>query len=294
MVTNHAANVLQSIAPEIESSKATEEAQSLISSYERDGYAIIRNAVDRELLSEANEHLQWLARRYPDLPPEHYHHPLMRDDAFWVRLVTDSRLVDIAEIFLGHNIACFTAHYICKQPYLGQPVFWHQDGAYWNLAPAEALTVWLAIDESNSENGCLQVIPGSHKASIEPPELRPETPNMLYSSSRQTLVDEWIERSGITDVILQPGDVSIHHPNIIHGSQPNRSPKRRCGLDIGYISTSTQISNRDLYLAPFRNHREWNKRVLETNSTAEHVGDKETPLEITRRMIERLQTGTVK
>ncbi|MGC4059458.1 MAG: phytanoyl-CoA dioxygenase family protein [Aquabacterium sp.] len=297
------------------------EIKSILDQYETNGYVVLRNVIDKDLLKEADEHIKWLGKKYPDLRPEHYHHPLMRDDAFWVRLVTDSRLLDIAEIILGPNIACFTSHYICKPPHNGHPVFWHQDGAYWALTPMDALTVWLAIDESTPENGCLRIIPGSHNIPLDVPELRTDTPNMLYSSMRQELVDEWVRRAGVEDVILQPGDVSIHHPKIIHCSEPNHSAKRRCGMDIGFIRTSTSISNRDLYLdpllvrgksypginnyrqwpqlnldetIPFQGHETWNEKVVIHNKDIAHRTKSESPIEITRRMIDRLQNGSVK
>lgn len=295
--------------------------ETLLSDYERNGFAIIRDVIDSDLLAEANEHIRWLGKRFPDLRPEHYHHPLMRDDAFWVRLVTDDRLLNIAEQVLGKNLACFTSHYICKPPRDGHPVFWHQDGAYWKLTPMDALTVWVAIDESTPENGCLRIIPGSHHMPLDAPEPRTDTPNMLYSSMRQELVDAWVERAGIVDVVLQPGDVSIHHPRIIHASEANRSDKRRCGLDIGYIRTSTSISNKDLYLDPvlvrgeavpginryrrwpefdedqsiaFKGREAWNRRVAALNGGGTHQAYGEAPIEITRRMINRLKSGTVK
>ena len=77
--------------------------------YAEQGFSIIRNVVPSELLDEARAHVEWLTRKYPDLRPEHFHHPLIRNDAFWARLVSDSRLVDIAEFFLGPDVACFTA-----------------------------------------------------------------------------------------------------------------------------------------------------------------------------------------
>jgi phytanoyl-CoA hydroxylase len=290
--------------------------------FDRNGFAVLRNVVDPALIEETRAHVEWLTKRYPDLRPEHFHHPLVRNDAFWVRLITDSRFVDIAERFLGPDLACFTAHYICKPPYDGHPVLWHQDAAFWNLEPMQALTIWVAVDEATTENGCLRMIPGTHKLPIYTPEQRTDTPNMLASSTGEDVVAEWIERAGIVDVELQPGDVEIHHPNILHCSEPNRSAKRRCGLDIGYISTSTSISNDGLYLDPilvrgepvdgrnryrrwpefrpeetigFRGSAEWNDRAAAFNGKGDFSGDSaESPLEITQRMIDRLQEGTVK
>ncbi|WP_225726864.1 MULTISPECIES: phytanoyl-CoA dioxygenase family protein [unclassified Nocardia] len=298
------------------------DADTLAREYEENGFAIIRNVLDAELIKEAQAHVEWLGRRYPQLRPEEYHHPLMRNDAFWVRLVTDDRLVDIAELFLGPDLACFTAHYVCKPPKDGRPVLWHQDGAYWKLRPLVALTVWVAIDPSNTSNGCLRIVPGSHRVPIIPPESRTDTPNMLYSQTSQELVDEWVAKAGIVDIELAPGDVSIHHPNILHYSEPNASDNRRCGLDIGYIATSTTVANEGLYLdpilvrgkrgtaannyrnypvysaeetIPFRGHDAWNDRIAQLNArngfTAPAPG--ETPLQTTHRMVQRLQEGTV-
>jgi ectoine hydroxylase-related dioxygenase (phytanoyl-CoA dioxygenase family) len=75
-----------------------------------------------------------------------------------VRLVSDERLLDIAEQFVGPDIALFASHYICKPAGSGRPVLWHQDGAHWPLEPMEVVTLWLAINDSTPENGGLRVI----------------------------------------------------------------------------------------------------------------------------------------
>ena len=290
--------------------------------YEERGFSIIRNVISADLLEETKSHVAWLTDRYPELRPEHLHHPLIRNDAFWVRLVSDPRLVDIAEFFLGQDIACFTAHYICKPPYDGQPVLWHQDGAYWKLDPMRALTVWVAVDESTTENGCLRVIPGSHRLPLYQPIRRTDSPNMLFSVSDEKLVKEWTERHGIIDIELNPGDVEIHHPNVLHCSEPNTSARRRCALDIGYIPTTTRILSDGLYLnpllvrgeptagintyrrypayvagetIPFEGMREWDEKVAGRNAkTAVDDAEAESPLDATHRMIDRLREGTVK
>jgi len=292
--------------------------------YTERGFSIIRNVVPPDVLDEVRTHVDWLTNKYPDLRPEHLHHPLIRNDAFWARLISDSHLVDIAEFFLGPNIACFTSHYICKPPYDGQPVLWHQDGAFWTLSPMQALTVWLAVDESTRENGCLRMIPGSHRLPLHKPSVRTDTPNMLFSASDEALVREWAEEHGIVDIELQPGDVSIHHPHLLHCSEGNTSAKRRCGLDTGYISTTTRIRSEGLYLDPllvrgadinglnsyrpfpayeegesisFAGQDEWNENVPSMNQAlpprSRDLPD-ESPVETTRHMIERLREGTVK
>jgi phytanoyl-CoA hydroxylase len=208
--------------------------------YEQDGFVIFRNVLDAALIAQASEHVAWLQQRYPELRGEDLDCQLVAKDPFWVRLVSDDRLLDIAEVFVGPDIALFASHYICKPPYTGRPVLWHQDGAYWPLEPMEVVTLWLAVDDSTPENGSLRVIPGSHRDDLHEIRGREDVDNVLGSESA-TDVDEGLA----IDLTLAPGDVEVHHPRIMHGSTANTSPKRRCGLAIRYIPTSTRITSRE-------------------------------------------------
>lgn len=205
--------------------------------YRRDGYVVFRDVVDAELLAEVNAHVEWLARRHPELPGEQLGHELMPGDPFWVRLVGDDRLLDIAEMFVGPDIALFASHYISKPPRSGQPVLWHQDGAFWPLEPMEVVTLWLAVDHSRPENGCVRVVPGSHEWDLAAMREAGEVANVLGKE-----IDADVDESRAVDIVLEPGDVEVHHPNIVHGSNANTSPHRRCGLTIRYIPTSTRIT----------------------------------------------------
>jgi len=215
--------------------------------FERDGYVIIQNVLDSDLVRETSAHVDWLLSKNPGLRPEQLGHTLMRKDPFWVRLVSDERLLDVAEQFIGPNIALFASHYISKPPFDGQAVLWHQDGSYWPLDPMEVVTLWLAVDESNQENGCMRVIPRTQTMALQTMRRRTDVVNVLESEVDPALVDE--ERA--VDLLLHPGDVSIHHPNIIHGSNANRSSKRRCGLTIRYIPTSTRIVTKEQWPSAF-------------------------------------------
>jgi phytanoyl-CoA hydroxylase len=210
--------------------------------YDREGYAIFRNVLDTGLVREASNHIEWLLERNPGVRPEQLGHRLVANDPFWVRLVSDDRLLDVAEQFIGPNIALFASHYISKRPYDGQAVLWHQDGTYWPLEPMEVVTLWLAIDDSTPENGCVRVIPGTqHTRLLKREELleRDDGTNVLASGMDPSQIDE----SQAVDLILKAGDVSVHHPNVIHGSNANTSPQRRAGLTIRYIPTSTRTTD---------------------------------------------------
>ena len=115
----------------------------IVRRYKEDGYVVLTEVIDENLTLEAQGHIEWLGRKYPDLRPEQYHHQLIVDDPFWIRLCTEPCLVDVVESFLGSDIALFAAHYISKPPRDGQPVLWHQDGNYWPLEPMEVITLSL-------------------------------------------------------------------------------------------------------------------------------------------------------
>ncbi len=214
--------------------------------YDENGYVIVRNAIDADLARETAEHVHWLRKKYPDTRPEQFHHDLLVNDPFMHRLVGDDRLLDIAEQFIGSNIALFAAHYIAKPPKHGQEVLWHQDGTYWPLEPMEVTTIWLAATDSNRENGCLRVLPGTQNNKLlSRAELQDvdDGSNVLASGIHPSQIDD----SNVVDLELKAGDVSIHNPKIIHGSKPNTSDKWRIGLTLRYIPTTTYVK--------FENHQ---------------------------------------
>jgi ectoine hydroxylase-related dioxygenase (phytanoyl-CoA dioxygenase family) len=209
--------------------------RAAVEGFAQDGYAIFRDVVDAELVGAAGEHVEWLQERHPHLRGEELGHTLIADDPFWVDLVGDSRLLDIVEMFIGPDIALYASHYISKPAFSGQAVLWHQDAAFWNLEPMKVVTLWLAVDASDRDNGCLRVIPGSHRSSIA--AMTDSDGDDLFGAQIAGVDD-----SMAVDLELAPGDVEVHHPNIIHGSRANLSSRRRCGLTIRYIPTSTRIT----------------------------------------------------
>jgi ectoine hydroxylase-related dioxygenase (phytanoyl-CoA dioxygenase family) len=212
--------------------------EAVLRKYQRDGYMIFREVIDTDLIREADAHVRWLQKRYPDRRGEDLSTELVAKDPFWVRLVSDDRLLDIADIFIGPDIALFASHYISKPPFTGKPVPWHQDGAFWPLEPMSVVTLWLAVDETTPENGCLRVIPGTHIEDLHAVREH-QGGEAVFDVESAVTVDE----TKAVDLVLRPGDVEVHHPNILHGSDRNGSPNRRCGLTIRYIPTSTRITS---------------------------------------------------
>jgi ectoine hydroxylase-related dioxygenase (phytanoyl-CoA dioxygenase family) len=212
--------------------------------YAEQGYVIARGAIDADLAAETFDHVQWLIQKYPDTRPEQFHHQLLVIDPFMHRLVGDERLLDIAEQFIGPNIALFAAHYIAKPPLDGQKVLWHQDGSYWPLEPMEVVTLWVAGSDSTVENGCMRVLPGTQNARLlSRAEMQTvdDGQNVLSSGIHPSQIDD----TEVVELELKAGDVSIHNPRIIHGSNPNTSDKWRVGLTLRYIPTTTLVKNGD-------------------------------------------------
>ncbi|MDQ6773925.1 MAG: phytanoyl-CoA dioxygenase family protein [Candidatus Dormibacteraeota bacterium] len=225
------------------------DAQLTRARYQTDGYVIFRNVLDAELVDEARRHIDWLQRRHPDRRPENLGTDLVADDPFWLRLVGDDRLLDLAGGFVGPDIALFASHYIAKPPQSGRAVLWHQDGAFWPLEPMAVVSLWLALDDTDPSNGCLRVVPGTHLWDLKPNRRRTDVANVL--NAEIDVDPALIEEDKAVDIVLRAGDVEIHHPNVIHGSHANTSPRWRRGLTIRYIPTTTRIVSAEPWPSAF-------------------------------------------
>lgn len=213
-----------------------------VAQYETEGFAVVRGVLDRNLLATVARHVDFLTARFPSVPPEHLHHVFMKNDPFWIRLASDERLLDLADTFapfLDGHIALFSSHYFCKPPRTGKSVLWHQDGSYWPLRPMDVLTLYLAVDAADDDNGGMRVVPGSHGWKLA--ELRASARNgsdVLGSATHEDF-DGALDRRSVS-LRLGPGDVEVHHPNLVHRSGPNLSERRRCALTLRYISPTTE------------------------------------------------------
>lgn len=149
-------------------------------------------------------------------------------------LVRHPAILDATESILGPNILCWGSGFFAKNPNDAKYISWHQDSTYWDLSSSDVLTAWLALTPSTPENGCLQVIPGSHLLDQMPHRDTFAAGNLL---SRGQEIAVAVDRSKALDVVLRPGEMSLHHVRIFHGSEPNRGRDRRVGYSIRYIPT---------------------------------------------------------
>lgn len=158
-------------------------------------------------------------------------------------LIRHPRILDAVEGILGPDILCWSSQFFVKDAHDPGFISWHQDATYWGLSSNQVVTVWLAFTHSNQENGCLRVVPGSHKKQVEHRDTFSEA-NML-SRGQEIAVD--VDESEALDVILKPGEFSIHNVLLFHASNANTSGHRRIGFAIRYMPASTRqvVGNTD-------------------------------------------------
>ena len=149
-------------------------------------------------------------------------------------LIRVPRILDAVEDLIGPNILCWGTSFFIKDAHDPSYVSWHQDSTYWGLEPPDIVTAWVAISESTAENGAMRVIPGSHKWDQLPHHDTFAANNLL--SRGQEIEVEVDDRQAVM-LELEPGQMSLHHVRLIHGSDPNPSGKRRIGFAIRYLPT---------------------------------------------------------
>ena len=170
--------------------------------------------------------------------PEAMDVPHFTDPALF-RWLFSPRILDIVESLIGPDIALWSSHFIAKPAGVGKRVPWHEDSAYWGqvLDPMEVVTVWLAVDPSNTQNGCMRVIPGTHHNGYSEYEaVENAAANVFATEMKAGQFDE----SQAVDFVLQPNHGSIHHAKVVHGSNANTSAMRRCGYTMRYVPATSK------------------------------------------------------
>ena len=203
------------------------------------GYLIYRNPVLPEQKFAALKHHfeQKLEALPPDVRPEEMDVPHFTDTKLFDWLFADE-ILDLVEPIIGSNIALFSSHFICKPRGNGKRVPWHEDASYWKqmISPIEVVTLWLAIDDSTVENGCMFVIPESQHHGFSEYDEVDKADNLFPIEIKRGRFDE----SKAVPIELRANEASLHHSGLIHGSPANKSETRRTGYTMRYMSTSVK------------------------------------------------------
>jgi len=204
--------------------------------YRKKGYLLTgRNLFSTEkqgkLITIFEEHLSAKGDKLADeLDTPHFNDPRLLD------FLLAPEVLDLVEDIIGPNIGLFSSHWISKDPGKGRRTPWHEDSSYWKGRFDELnkiVTIWLAIDDSNKENGCMGVVPGTQVNGFSEYEQvsDPDASTFTTEIKKGTFnLDEvvWFE--------LKKGQYSVHNAKIIHGANANTSPNRRCGYTMRYFS----------------------------------------------------------
>lgn len=229
--------------------------QANIDQYRQSGYLVPGFSLDHAEVAALRTTLDRLLAANPGVRPEKLLSAHIEGDGpggqnsegvagsgDFLRLARDPRILDMVEQLIGPDIILWGCHVFCKPGGDGLETPWHQDGEYWPIRPLATLTVWIAIDESIEENGCLRVIPGSHLARTTVAHDMEDREDLTLTLRARA--DSFDENTAVS-LELQPGQMSFHDVYMLHGAAQNRSPKRRAGVALRYMP-ATSVFERNL------------------------------------------------
>lgn len=221
-----------------------------IQAYRSNGYLIAPHRLAQQHLALLRETLEQLIRDNPGIRPEKLvsahiegrNSEGVRGSRVFLELARDPAILDMVEQVLGPDIILWGCHIFCKPAGDGLETPWHQDGHYWPIRPLATCTVWVALDDSVTENGCLRVIPGSHSARVTHPHLLEDRNDLVLT---QRARDDCFDPAAAVDIELRAGQMSMHDVFIVHGASVNRSNRRRAGVALRYMP-GTSVLERNL------------------------------------------------
>ncbi|XP_026213829.1 L-proline trans-4-hydroxylase [Anabas testudineus] len=226
--------------------------------YNQQGYLSALPVLNETELREARHAFSELEKEFGEEYTQYSLHNVHLQYPWVMSLAKHPRVLQVVTDVLGCDVILLDSRFICKYPALkpaktqakeeGETkpdagvkedelpyVAWHQDMKYWGIAGGPVLSVWLALDDSQKENGALQVIPGSHCSGMLPHRQASRPGNML--SVNQEIPAELVQVEEAVFCPLLAGQMSIHDGLLVHASDANTSPKRRCGFVIRYVPT---------------------------------------------------------
>ncbi len=207
--------------------------------YERDGYVCPVDVLSPERARHYRDTIEGLERDYPagSLPRDVSHYfrvsahlvvPMMAE------IAQEPAVLDAVESILGHDLVVWSSELFMKEAGSDKIVSWHQDLTYWGFGGIdEQVTAWVALSDVTPQSGCMRFVPGSHKREIVPHTDTFADDNML-SRGQEIAVE--VDEDEAVDIVLKPGQMSLHHGRIFHASGPNRSDDRRIGVAIRYMT----------------------------------------------------------
>jgi hypothetical protein len=224
--------------------------------YHEDGFIVPSFRLSPEKLHQAQSALEQLLADNPSISPELLVNSHLEDsnsvaegvrgNKFFLELASSPEIVDMVAQCLGsNNVILWACQIFCKPPLIGKSVPYHQDGTYWPIKPLNAVSAWIALDDSNVSTGNVNFIKGSHKYGIIDHVEQIDSDACINYVADPAVVSKLSDSRGIssgkgvvTSVELKAGEMSLHHSMVVHGSGVNRSSKRRAGIAATFMAVS--------------------------------------------------------
>lgn len=209
-----------------------------VNRFHRDGFIIAPyrlSATDVDILSDGISRMVALhpEKRNEPISSGHFRHIDAEGREFsLMQFCRDERLLDMVESLHGPDLALWTTTVFERPAYEGVATPWHQDGQYWPIYPMAGVSAWVAATRVTKENGCVRVIPGSHRHQAH----SLATEDRIFP--RQTDPAE-LNNADAVDIELEPGQMMLFDSGLIHGSWPNHSSQIRRGFVMRYLPTTS-------------------------------------------------------
>jgi non-heme Fe2+,alpha-ketoglutarate-dependent halogenase len=201
--------------------------------YRRDGYLCPLGVLSSEQAAHYRATLEAAeAAAGGSLPGPFRHKPHLVYG--WAQeLIRQPAILDAVEGIIGPDILAWETVFFTKEPRTSDFISWHQDITYWGLdQEGDVVTAWVALSPSTPASGCMRVVPGTHLREVVPHADTFGANNML-SRGQEIAVE--VDEAHAVDLVLQPGQMSLHHVKIFHGSRQNGSDDRRIGFAIRFL-----------------------------------------------------------
>ena len=214
--------------------------EAQIEQYHEQGYVIPDYRLPAQQVEAIRDQHDRLLAAHPEF--NDYCPAVLIHDTGFLNFARNDEILDMVGQLIGGDIALWNSSFFAKPAHVGTKTPWHQDGEYWPIRPLATCSVWIALDDSTPENGCLRFLPGTHKNQV----LAEHHFNDGSGLSLPLELDpSHVDEDRAVDIVLEAGQMSLHDVYLMHGSEPNTSDKPRRGMTLRFMPT-TSIYRRDL------------------------------------------------
>ncbi len=223
-----------------------------IKHYHEQGYVIPDYRLPPDVVDEMRRELDRLIDANPQMTADSMFVPHAPEDNpqglqpsnpdRWLDFARHDDILEMVADLIGEDLILWGTTVFGKPAGTGKATPWHQDGQYWPIRPLASCSAWIAIDDVGVENGCMRVVPGSHKGSDVLAHHTNPSDDLTLNQELDT--DQYDEDQAV-DIILKPGQMSFHDINMVHGSRHNTSARRRAGYVLRFMPATSHF-DRDL------------------------------------------------